>query len=106
MGNTKNNKTKKTLNIHSQKRESNIVIVVLDCLKQRYYILKTNANIVVLINFSIRNIIFVSLFHFVKHYLMHRLLFFIRAVCLPTSIVCRNVGVGNENCSTHTRVFL
>ena len=55
---------------------------------------------VVIFLFSMRIIIFVRKFHYKKHYLLHRLLYFIRAVYLPTSTVYRNVGVGDKSCST------
>ena len=103
MGNTKN---KITINIHSQKRELRIVVVVLNYFKRNLDILKTNVNPVIIIKFSIRSIIFVWLFHYEKHFILHRLLFFIRAVCLPTLTVYRNVGVGDKNCKTYAVAYL
>ena len=97
----RNTKNKTKLNIHSQKWILNSFIIPLEGIERIHYIKFFNRNFVVFFNISIRIVIFDSLFNYEKHYLFHRLLFFIRAVYLPTSIVCRGVGVGYKSCNVH-----
>ena len=95
-----NTKNKKKLGIFTQKWKFNIFTIPLEGIERIYYRKIFNSSFVNIYNLSLRVAIFVRQFHYEKHYILHRLLYFIRAVCLPTSTVCHNIEVGYKSCKT------
>ena len=92
-----NTKKKKTYVIFTLKRILKIFDISLEGIEYIHYRIFIYSGIVSIFKRSTIVVIFVRQFYNKKHYTLHRLLYFIRAVYLPHSdSTCRNVGVGYD----------
>ena len=100
-----NTKNMKTHDFLTQKWNFNIFMVFLEGIERIYYRKFFKSSFVAPFDFLILIITFDRLFNYEKYFILHRLLYFIRAVCLPTPAVCRMVGVDIKIRNTQRKIW-